>query len=266
MYASTPAAADARHAIRLGARAGYAARGVVYLLVGLLVLWSCTKGGAATPGSEDALVQLSNQPFGTTMLWLVCAGLAAFALWRLVQALRDPDGHGSEPKGLALRGALLASALVHAVLAWSAATIAQGLSADSSQGWTSKLLQESWGRWLLGAIAVAVIIAGLAHMVKGWKAGFMKYFDIGRAQLGALYNVCRFGLVARGVVFVIIGGLLLQTALRYRQEADGGLRGAFQFILEQPYGVPLLALVGLGMLAFSVYSFVEAKHRRIHVR
>jgi len=67
-------------------------------------------------------------------------------------------------------------------------------------------------------------------------------------------------------VFVIVGGLLLQTALRYGTGADGGLRGAFQFILAQPYGVPLLALVGFGLLAFSIYSFVEARHRRVQVR
>lgn len=266
MASTAVASNDAAHALRIGARAGYAARGVVYLLVGILVLWSSMHGGAAAPGSDDALAELGEQPFGTFALWLVCAGLAAFAVWRLVQAVRDPDGHGTDAKGLVLRAALVVSAVIHGALAWSAWTIAQGLGADSGgEGWTAKLMAESWGRWAVGLIGVVVIGAGIAHIVKGWKAGFMKYFDVGRAELGMLFNVCRFGLVARGVVFGIIGALLVQAAVRYSSEDAGGLKDAFNAILEQPYGVFLLALVGLGLLAFSVYCFVEARHRRVVV-
>lgn len=266
MSMTAAASNDAAHALRIGARAGYAARGVVYLLIGILVLWSSMHGGASAPGSSDALAELGEQPFGTIALWLVCAGLVAFAVWRLVQAVRDPDGHGTDAKGIVLRTSLVVSALIHGTLAWSAATIAQGLGADSGEGWTAKLMAEPWGRWMVGLIGLVVIGAGIAHLVKGWKAGFMKYFDVGRSQLGALYNVCRFGLVARGIVFGIVGALLVQAAVRYSSDDTGGLRDAFNAILAQPYGVFLLALVGVGMLAFSVYCFVEAKHRRVEVR
>lgn len=259
---------DVSSALRMGARVGYAARGVVYLLVGVLVLWTCVRGGGNAPGSTGALTELSRQPFGTFALWLVCGGLLAFALWRLVQAIRDTDRHGTDAKGLVLRFSLLVSALIHAALAWSAATIAQGLGANASEGWTAQLMQESWGRWLVGLIGAAVIAAGLAHVYKGWKAGFMKYFDVGRAQLGTLYTICRAGLIARGIVFGIIGVLLLQVATGNApsEGADEGLRSAFHAILQQPQGVFLLSLVGLGLLAFSVYSFAEARHRRVRLR
>ena len=260
------AGAEASHAMRLGARAGYAARGVVYLLVGFLVLWSCTRGGGQAEGSTGALQSIADEPFGTLLLWLIAVGLAAFALWRLIQAIRDPDGQGTDAKGLTIRGAMLVSAVLHGALAFTAASIAQGSgSGEGGQGWSAQLMQESWGRWLVILAGLAVIGAGIAQVVKGWKGSFMKYFDTTAAELGTLYTVCRFGLVARGVVFGIIGYLIAHAAWNYQPQQTDGLRGAFQLIMQQPYGVVLLAIVGLGMLAFAVYCFVEARHRIVRV-
>ena len=264
---SSQVSAQASPALRFGARTGYAARGVVYLVVGLLVLWSTLQGRSSTPSSEDALQTIASSPVGTICLWLVCAGLAAFALWRLVQAVRDPDGQGNDAKGWVVRGSMLVSALLHGALAVSAAAIAQGQGeGGSGPGWTAELMAQPWGRWLVGLAGLAVIGAGIAQFVKGWKGSFLKYFDAGRAQLGALYTVCRVGLMARGVVFGIIGWILIDTALDYQPAQDSGMRGAFQLLLQQPHGIALLALAGLGMLAFAVYCFVEARHRRVRLR
>jgi hypothetical protein len=254
-------------ALRLGARAGYAARGVVYLVVGLLVLWSLRQGTGSAPSSEDALAAIADSPAGAAGLWLLAIALAAFALWRLVQALRDTDHHGTDARGLAMRAALLASALLHGALAWTAANMARCAgSGAGGQGWTAELMAQPWGRWLVGLLGVAVIVAGTAQFVKGWKGGFLKRFDVDRARLGTLYTVCRIGLMARGVVFGIIGWLLLDAAIAYQPAQDGGLRGAFTLLLQQPHGMVLLGLAGIGMLAFAVYSFVEARHRRVLLR
>ena len=263
---STPARSDVSHAMRLGARFGYAARGVVYVLVGVLVIWSCFQGGGAAPGSTGALQRISDEPFGTLLLWLVAIGLAGFTLWRLVQAIRDPDGQGTDGKGLAVRTALVVSAVIHGALAITAASIAQGSgSGEGGQGWTAQLMQESWGRWLVILAGLAVIGAGIAQLVKGWKGSFIKYFDVSAAQLGKLYDVCRFGLIARGIVFGIIGYLIAHAAWNYQPQQTDGLRGAFQLILQQPYGVAMLAVAGIGMLAFAAYCFLEAMHRRVQV-
>ena len=124
-------------------------------------------------------------------------------------------------------------------------------------------MQQPWGQWLVGAIGVAVIIAGIAHAVRGYKGRFMRRLRVSRGELGALYNVSRFGLIARGVVFVIVGSLLIQAAMQHDPSEAGGLRGAFHQILQQPYGVALLAIVGVGLLSFAVYSVIEGRYRRI---
>ena len=94
-----------RTGLTLLARGGYAARGLVYLIIGVLAL-------LAARGSA--------QPFGHFLVGLVVVGLVAFAAWRILQALRDVDGHGSKPKGLVIRAGLLVGGITYGALAFFA--------------------------------------------------------------------------------------------------------------------------------------------------
>jgi hypothetical protein len=250
------------------ARSGYAARGVVYLIVGWLAVLAALGGGRATD-SKGALLTLLQQPFGDVMLGLVALGLVGYAAWRLVQGSMDTDNHGTDAKGLAIRGGLLVSAVTHVLLAFFALSLIFGWGTGGGSGdggtqdWTAWLLQQPFGRWLVALVGAAVIGAGLAHMVKGWQARFEKYLVMDRATLEKASPVCRFGLIARGVVFLIIGGFLLVAAWRFSSGDAVGLQGALQTLQQQPYGWILLAVVALGLFAFGVYSLIEARYRRI---
>ena len=169
------------------ARSGYAARGVVYLVVGGLAVLAAL-GGGQTTDSKGALRTILQQPFGEALLALVALGLVGYAIWRLVQATTDPDGHGADAKGLAIRGGLLVSAITHSLLAWFALSLIFGWGSSvggdgGARDWTAWLLQQPFGRWLVGLIGVAVIGAGLAHMIKGYRADFTKYLEMAPATL-----------------------------------------------------------------------------------
>jgi hypothetical protein len=253
---------DARTLLTWCGKAGYAARGVVYVLVGFLLLWFCFEGGAMPSGSRDALATLTDEPLGGLMLWVVALGLLCYSLWRFVQGGGDSDGHGTDLKGLAVRGALIVSGLTHLPLAWSAAAMAHG--DDGSGGnWALEVLRQPFGQWLLGLIGVTIAGAGIANAWRGWKSRFMKWFSASQYELGILFPICRFGLVARGVVFVIIGLLVIRGAWRMDPSDADGMRSAFAELLQHPFGLYLLILVGLGLLAFAVYSGVESRYRRI---
>ncbi|MFG6667470.1 DUF1206 domain-containing protein [Halomonas sp. HNIBRBA4712] len=269
MASNTP---DHKDAIQLYARMGYASRGIVYLLVGGLAALAVLGQGGQAEGSRGALERLLVAPFGQVLLGLVALGLLGYAMWRSIQAIKDTDGHGSDAKGIAIRAGLLISAVTHTLLAFYAASLifrlvgSSGDSGDSggSQGTVSWLLEQPFGRYLVGAVGACIISAGIAHCIKGAKAKFDKHFDMPEATQRWAYPVCRFGLIIRGVVFLIVGGFFIIAAYHVNANEAGGTEEVFDFLRHQAFGQWLLAFVALGLFAFGGYSLLAAVYRRIN--
>ena len=255
--------------ISVMARLGYIARGVVYLIIGGLAVTAAFGTGGQTTDSKGALLTLLNQPFGAILLGLVGIGLACYAVWRFIQAIADIDHHGSDAKGLAVRGGLLTGAITHVLLAVFAISLAIGWGyssggGDGPQDWTAWLLNKPFGQWLVGIVGVIIIGVGIAHFVKALQEKYKQYLAMGADKMRWASPISKFGLSARGVVFCIIGGFLIVAAYQAQPEEARGLGGALQALQEQPYGPWLLGVVALGLVAFGVYSFIEARYRRIN--
>lgn len=122
------------------ARSGYIARGVVYVLVAGLALFSSFGGGE--PNSKSALQVVLHQPLGRVWLGLIAVGLLGFIAWRLAQAFANADGHPSTVKGYAIRFGLLISAIVYSSLGIYAASMA--FSVGDQQGSGGKAGLSSW--------------------------------------------------------------------------------------------------------------------------
>lgn len=262
-------APDHRDAISLFARLGYASRGVVYLLVGGLAALAALGEGGQTEGSRGALESVLTAPFGKILLGVIALGLLGYAMWRTLQALKDADHHGTEAKGLAIRAGLMVSAVTHILLAFYAANLIFRLDSSSgdsggSQSIVSWLLQQPFGRWLVGAVGLAIMGAGIAHGIKGLKAKFDKNFDMPIHIQRWAYPVCRFGLTIRGLVFVIVGSFFLVAAYHISPSEAGGTEEVFSTLRSQAYGQWLLAFVAIGLFAFGAYSVLAALYRRIN--
>lgn len=253
------------------ARAGYAARGCIYLVVGLLAALAAWGSGGQTTDSRGAVVTLLEAPFGTALMVLIAAGLVCYSAWRAAQALLDADDHGRDARGLAVRGGLGVSAVVHIALAVFALSLAMGWGTgssgsggdESSREWTAWLMAQPFGQWLVALLGVSVIGAGVAHFVKGWRAGFEAHFQMSPDERRFIRPVSRFGLMARGLVFVIIGGFFVVAAVQQDPSEARGLSGALRALQEQPYGWLLLAVVALGLVSFGAYSLLESRYRII---
>lgn len=252
------------------ARFGYAARGVVYGLIGILALKTAFGAGGATTDSRGAVQVIAEQ--SRVLLILVAIGLFGYALWRFVQAVIDPEHKGTDPKGLAHRGAMVASGIAYSTLALAAARIASGsqsAAADGgggTQGMTADLMTKPFGRWLVALAGIAVIVSGLYQISEGWKEKFRRRLKLDEMPAELQHRVVqtgKLGLLSRGFVFLMIGMFLIVAAWQADPAEARGLGGALATLAQQPYGPWLLGLVALGLLAFGVYSLVESRYRRI---
>jgi hypothetical protein len=257
--------------LRLLARAGYGARGVIYLIVGGLAMVAAFGTGGQSTGSRGALSFLDTTAYGAAILVAIVVGLIGYAGWRALQAIFDADRHGKKPKGLAIRGGLLVSAVTHLILAGYAASLvfgggdggSGGGSGGGSQGVAGWLMQQPFGRWLVLAVGLAIVGAGVAQIAKGFTKKYRKHLAMPQQRMKKLDPVCQAGLIARGIVFVIVGGFFAYAGLTVDPSEAGGVSKALGWLQAQPYGSILFGLVAVGLFAFGIYSIVEAIWRRI---
>ena len=251
------------------ARLGFGARGVVYCLVGALALTAALGSGGQTTGSRGALETLIGEPFGRVLLGVIALGLACFAIWRVVEAVSDADRRGSSWKGLAFRGAHLISGLIYAGLAFFSFSLALGWGSggggedQSAQDWTAWLMQQPFGRWIVGGIGLAVAGAGLAFIKKGWTGDVAEFLSLTPERRRWVVPLGRAGHSARGVVFVIIGAFVVVAAVQAQSSEVRGLGGALQALQQQPYGWILLGITAAGLFAFGAFGIAQALYRRI---
>ena len=255
--------------IEILARTGYAARGVVYLVIGYFAVRAAL-GPSEAKGTEAALVSILAQPFGNVLLWIMAFGMAAFCVWRLVQAVRDTDDHGSDGKGLAIRAALVGGGLSYAGVGLLAVAIARGTrrsaesgGGDPTGGWLAAIHDAGLGWLLTYGVAALFLAVGAAHIVKGIRAGFEKYFRCGEDVMQWLRPLSRFGLIARGVVFAIIAVLVFSGGRAYDAANRPGLLEALQSVQGFSFGWMILLVIALGLVAFGVYSLAEARYRHV---
>lgn len=197
------------------ARTGYAARGVVYILLGSLALTSAFVGGEATD-SSTAMSSLLQLPFGRILLALIAAG--GHILWRLAQGFLDADNVGTDAKAVVRRFGSLVSGAANLFLALTAGRMAIGQSGGAEGGGEEKasawLLQQPFGGLLLGIVAALVIVAGAVQISKALTRKYRDRLKFDSSH-GWLDSVCSFGLIARGTLIVIMGGFTGYGAITF---------------------------------------------------
>lgn len=256
------------------ARLGFAAKGVVYIFVGLLAAAAATGSGGRTTGSHGALSTIVRQPFGRTAMFVIALGLFGYALWRVIEAVNDPKNRGNSPKGLALRLGSVGKAAAYAALGLSAARLlahhggASGGDDHASRHWTAVLLEKPFGRALVAIIGLSIIGYAIYQFVAAARSKLSKDLDLGSIPPSTrmwIIRLSRFGIAARGVVFVIIGYFLTRAALHRAPSEAKGVGGALRSFYEQPYGHLALVVVAIGLAAYGLYQLINSRYRNIYV-
>ncbi|HEX8993471.1 MAG TPA: DUF1206 domain-containing protein [Anaerolineales bacterium] len=246
-------------------RIGYGTRGVIYLTMGILAVDVALGRGGALASPQGAIAAIGKQPAGLIFLWVILLGLISYALWGVVRAVYDPLHKGRDMKGLLARFGFLTSAFGYAILVWPTYGYISGSSKTASGSGTQKLIASvmamPWGRWAIGIVGLAVLAGGLYQIYLGFKADFDRQFQtyaLTREEVKVVTDVGRFGTAARGVVFAVVGGLIALAAYRANPSQPVGIDTALTTLMHQPYGIWLLGIIALGLIAFGFYSMLGA--------
>ncbi len=254
------------------ARLGYAAKGVVYIIIGFLAgKLALGQGGQATD-QKGALRTISEQPPGKFILIVVAIGLLAFGLWSLIQGIYDTEGEGRRAKGIVARIGYAVVGIAYLVLALGAYQLAAGTSnggnstTSTTQDATAKLLALPFGVQLVVIVGLVVLGIAVYLYARAYRAKFQRRLALSnlRPQVRkAMISLGRSGYAALGIVFTVIGIFLIVAAVQFNPQKAKGLDAAIGELQKLPFGQLLLGLVALGLLAYGVYSFVEARYRRL---
>lgn len=250
------------------ARAGYGARGVVYLVLGAFAVTSAVWGTDEAEGTSSALSSLLGLPFGRILLGSVAVGLSGYVLWKLAQGIFDADGVGDDIKGVVSRAGQLVSAGANLFLMLTAAELAftggGGSDVEGEERASAWLLQQPFGAFLLGLAGAIVIVAGLIQIWYGVSDGYEKRLSLPPRQASWMTQVCKVGLVARGVLLSIVGGFLCFAATTESPEQAGGTAEALEYVHSLAFGTSLYGMAAVGLAAFGAYGLIQARYRSIN--
>jgi hypothetical protein len=250
--------------LELLVRVGFAASGLIHLLLGYLAIQVALHHGGS-PDQSGAFAQIAKLPVGGAILWITVAGMFALALWLLIQAAL---GIGSSSKKRWTRSLVSAGkAIAYAALGLTALTFARGgssSSASSTQHASSTLLTLPGGQLLLALIGLATIGIGGYFIAKGVRQRFTQDITVphGTARRPVIVLGVT-GYVAKGIAIAIVGVLFVVAAITLDPKKASGLDGALNSLSSLPFGQILLVAVGIGLIAFGLYTFVRARFAHV---
>ena len=253
---------------RATARAGLAARGVIYILLGWVAILVALGHQRGQANQQGALLLLAGKPFGSVLLWLLGLGFVAYALWRLSQAAFGATGE-PDPRGAGARLKSLGRAGAYAFLAYLTFQVIAGAHPNQSgrqRDETARIMHHPAGRWLVGIIGLIVVIVGVALAIQGIRREFLRYLQSSRMSPRARRVVRVLGMIgsiARGTIVALAGIGVIEAAVTYQPSKSRGIDQALLMLRSQPFGQFLVLLAALGLLTFGVYGLCEARWRKV---
>lgn len=247
---------QAQERLRILTRIGFAARGLLYMVIAWLVF--------RTGRSEDleGALQYLAEGGGKLLMMVVTAGFLAYGFWRLCDAIFNVEGHSPDGKGKRQRLGAAGSGVVYLLLAWQAIRLIRGARTDrgdSTQESAATALTLPGGEVALVLAGLVLAAVGVFQLIKAAKASFLDHLEPRVAGEPWAKWSGRFGYASRGLIFLISALFLAKAGLVSRAGQAGGMESALAW-LDNPWDT----LAAIGLLAFGLYSLVEARFRILH--
>ncbi|MBO0846962.1 MAG: DUF1206 domain-containing protein [Nocardioides sp.] len=246
-----------------GIRFGMVVYGIVHLVVAWLAIQLALGEHGQQASQQGAMQTLAHQSFGPLLLWLVAIGMFVLVVWRVLEVFL---GHQEYDGGRRWRRRATSAfkAVIYGYVGYQALAFAMGSGTSSnSTSYTKTLMNQPYGRWIVGGIGVAIAVYGVAYARRGWTEQFMENLDA-RGTIGDTGTAYRWigkvGYVAKGIAFLVVGGLFVAAGVTHDAQKSGGLDQALHTVLQQPFGPFLLILIAAGIACYGLFCFARARH------
>ncbi len=263
---------DVRTWIRNAARFGHLGIGVVYIVLGGFALSATLDIGVKAVGFQGALRRLLESRAGAVFPMVIAVGLLADGVWQAVRAALNADMADRSLRGYVERGSWVVSGLVHFGLGIVAIKLVAGIGQKPTESqvrsWTQSIMGLPFGGVLIAGAGIVVIMVGIIFVSRALRREIDRWLDLSsliRPIRVIVILLGRFGVAARGAVFIAGGTLLVLAAMHVNPKEARGLGGTLRIIESQPYGRPLLACIALGFIAYGIFELTSARYRRIRI-
>jgi len=251
------------------ARAGYAANGLVHILIGAIAL-VVAFGGDGSIDQSGALMTIATAPLGFVVLWSIAITLCALGAWQLFEGILSGAATRNVQEFTALWGRRVGAwgqSAIFLALGLIAASVALGARVDTeraTEAASAGLLSIPGGPVVLALVGLGIGIGGIVFIIMGSRRSFRSKIDLPEHGIGrGIAGLGVVGFIAKGIALVIVGVLLVAASLTSDAETAGGLDGALQALLALSYGPWLVAAVGIGFLAYGLFCLFRARHARL---
>ncbi len=256
--------------LKIIARVGYVAKGIVYGITGILTFLAAFNMGGEKTDRLKMLVFLEEQTFGNILLALLGVGLFCYSFWRLIQAISDPENIGDDKKGKVKRTAYFISGFIYfglALIAFYRIFKAGGPGSGSGNSIEqSSMISTNVGLIIVGFVGLCFIGTGLYQFIRLYKKDFVKKFQLksinDENRRKTILNSAYMGMSSRGIIFLIIGYFALQAAFTTDPSEIKTTMEAFSFLEDATYGAWVLGVVAAGFVAYAIFMFMMAKYRQ----
>ncbi|MBU3161223.1 DUF1206 domain-containing protein [Clostridium frigoris] len=256
------------------ARVGFATRGLIFSVMGILALLIAFGSGGKTTDQQGAIAMIGKQPEGKVLLWIVLIGLICYSSWGLIQVVINPFNKENDTKGISARlgylfGSISYSFLAiptYALLTGGSKPVHVGKQAAQTQNYVAKILDLPFGQWLVVVVAITVIIVGAFQVCKGFMPHFGCHLDLIKLntyQLKWVKGFGIFGTISRGFVIILVGVFLVIAAYTSDSNEAKGFDSALMSLMHQSYGRWLIGIVALGLMSLGIYALLIALFFRL---
>lgn len=251
---------------------GYAAKGTIYLSIGILALQAAIFSHRQASGTYLTLAFLAQQPLGKFLVCLLAIALTGYVWRRIFQIiLTSQKSDFWSLKSILQRFGYMMSGLSYAGVAYSALNIVLELGEydDTIEDLVDQLFDQAIGEWIILLGGIAVITIGLSYIRGAYTGSYISDFqssDIHHRLEKWTIRIGKLGVSARGLAFILTGIFIIEAAIFGNSELAGGLQNALRVLADRPLGWFWLGSIGIGMICYGLYMYVATIYRRYTVK